>query len=64
MIEVVVIEDSHYIRGFIKEELERHSDIRVLWEAASGIAGIDLVQSFRPQVIVMDMNLPGLDGWR
>ena len=36
MIEVVVIEDSYYIRGFIKEELERHSDIRVVGRQRAG----------------------------
>jgi len=58
----MLVEDHVLVREGTKELLERESDIRVVAEAGDGETAIRLAQEFRPDVIVMDINLPKLNG--
>jgi NarL family two-component system response regulator LiaR len=62
MIDVLLVEDNVRVRQTVKQELEQHAELRVVGEAADGIAGLHLALSLRPHVVVMDIGLSRLDG--
>src|SRR5690606_6237710 len=59
---VVVIEDSLTVRKRIVEVLSEASGIEVVGEASDGPAGIELCERLRPDVVTLDMVLPGMSG--
>lgn len=62
MIDVVLIDDHALMRATIKELLESCADIRVVGEAKDGTTGFQLVSSLLPTVVIVDVNIPGIDG--
>ena len=62
MIRVVLAEDHHLVREGIRALLERADDIEVVGEAADGQEAVELVQRLVPDVLVMDIAMPRLDG--
>lgn len=62
MIRVVIADDQHLIREAIRVLLEREPDICVIGEAQNGLEAIDLAQQLQPDVLIMDINMPGTDG--
>jgi two-component system chemotaxis response regulator CheB len=63
MINVLVVEDSRVIREYLVYLLEADPDIRVLCAADSGEAALEFLLKNRPDVILMDIHLPGIDGF-
>ena len=61
-ITVVVAEDNELLRQGIVALLAKTPGIRVLGEAASGNAAVELVARLRPDVAVVDIRMPGIDG--
>ena len=61
MMDVVVIDETPRIRQAVRELLEQHA-VRVVGEADDGIAGLHLVLSLHPHVVVMALGIVGLDG--
>jgi CheY-like chemotaxis protein len=58
---VLVVEDSRTIASVVKYYLELEGfEVRL---AANGLIGLDLARSERPNVIVADVNMPGMDGF-
>lgn len=62
MIRVVVADDMALVRGGMRMILEAGDGIRVVGEAADGAAAVELVARARPDVAVLDIRMPGLDG--
>ncbi|MBN1886648.1 MAG: response regulator transcription factor [Thermoflexales bacterium] len=62
MIRVVIVDDHHLVRQGIRALLEREADIQVVGEAESGAEVVKLVESSRPDVVVMDISMPRMDG--
>jgi DNA-binding NarL/FixJ family response regulator len=62
MIRVVVAEDHHLVRQGICKLLEDGGDIQVVGEADNGRNAITLSQSLRPDVLVLDVSMPQLNG--
>jgi DNA-binding NarL/FixJ family response regulator len=61
-ISVVVADDEAMIRAGIVMLLNAQPDIEVIGEASTGQEALDLARSHRPDVIVMDLRMPVLDG--
>ena len=59
---VLVIDDEAPIRLLCRVNLEAEG-IQVL-EAADGTTGLDLARDEQPDVVLLDVMMPGLDGWR
>ena len=58
---VLLVEDEESIRKFVKINLEREGYI--IFEAGSGEEGIDIARSEKPDIVVLDIMLPGIDGF-
>lgn len=61
-IRVVLADDHHVVRSGIRSELEQHADIEVVGEATNGHEALALVEAQQPHVLLLDINMPGLDG--
>ena len=62
MIRVVIADDHHLVRQGLRALLERASDIEVVGEAADGPEALELVQRLLPDVLVLDIAMPHLNG--
>lgn len=59
---VLVVDDQALIRQAVTDILSGHPDIVVLGEAVDGAAAIRRTAELRPDVVVMDIRMPGVDG--
>ena len=62
MIGVLLVDDHKLIRTGIKLILDQTADIRVLGEASSGEEAVERARALKPQVILMDVSMPGIGG--
>ena len=62
MIRVVVADDHALVRGGFQMILEAQPDIEVVGEAANGLEAVELARSRAPDVVLMDVRMPVLDG--
>lgn len=62
MIRVLLVEDHALVRAGLRALLERAGDIHVLGEASNGQEGVELTQTLKPDVVIMDIMMPRLNG--
>jgi DNA-binding NarL/FixJ family response regulator len=62
MIRVAVVDDQGVIRAGLKMIIDHESDLVVVGEAADGLEAIALVNAVQPDVVLMDIRMPRLDG--
>ncbi len=62
MIRVVIADDHHLFRQGLRNLLGKEPDINVVGEASDGQDAIDTVSRSRPDVVVMDVEMPGMNG--
>src|ERR687885_356448 len=61
-IRVVLVEDHTLVRAGIRALLQGLSDIQVVAEAADGLAALQVIETEQPDVVLMDISMPGLSG--
>lgn len=61
-VRVLLVEDHQIVREGLRALLEHRSEFVVVAEGNDGHAAVELVEIHRPHVVVMDLNLPGLNG--
>ena len=59
---VVVVDDQALVRRGFSMVLEQQSDIEVVGEASTGLEAIDAVRNHKPDIVLMDIRMPELDG--
>jgi DNA-binding NarL/FixJ family response regulator len=59
---VLICDDQELIRAGLRTVLESQPDLAVVGEAADGAAAVDLTAALRPDLVLMDVRMPGLDG--
>ncbi|WP_139416389.1 response regulator [Agromyces laixinhei] len=61
-IRVVIVDDQELVRAGLRPLAERDGDILVIGEAADGRSGLSRVRELRPDVVLMDIRMPVMDG--
>jgi len=61
-IRLILADDHTLVRAGIRALLERTPDIEVVGEAGDGYSALDLIRAVKPDLILLDMMMPGLDG--
>jgi DNA-binding NarL/FixJ family response regulator len=62
MITILIVDDQNLIRQGLKALLELESDMKIVGEAENGQIAINLVRELQPNVILMDIRMPIMDG--
>jgi len=63
MIRVLIAEDSVTVRELLREILRGGADMTLVGEARNGLEAIDLTKALRPDLVVMDIGMPKMDGF-
>jgi len=63
MIKVLIVDDSKVVQEFMKYLLSSDPDIQVIGVAGSGEEAVEFVAKNKPDVITMDIHMPGMDGY-
>lgn len=61
-IRVLLVDDHHIVREGLRMFLRRDSDLEVIGEAADGVQAIEMTRELHPDVILMDLLMPVMDG--
>ena len=62
MVRVLLVDDHVMVRRGIKSLTDGHDNLRVIGEASDGEQAVELTAQLRPDVVLMDVNLPVMDG--
>jgi DNA-binding NarL/FixJ family response regulator len=62
VIRVLIADDESLVRGGLRMILEAHKDIEVAAEAEDGHRAVRLAEQLQPDIVLMDIRMPGLDG--
>jgi DNA-binding NarL/FixJ family response regulator len=58
----LIVDDHEVVREGLRLSLSRAPHIRVLGEASDGASSIEMVERRKPNVVIMDVRMPGMDG--
>lgn len=62
LVRVLIVDDSAFVRKVIKQMLSRSPFLDVVGVARDGAEALELVEELRPDVVTLDLNMPGTDG--
>jgi DNA-binding NarL/FixJ family response regulator len=62
MTTIILVEDHQIVRESLRLLLELQSDFEVIAETGNGLDAVQLVQRHRPDILILDMKVPGLSG--
>jgi NarL family two-component system response regulator YdfI len=61
-VRVVIVDDHLMVRRGLRVLLEEMEDVELIGDAADGAAALDLLEEVQPDVVLMDIRMPGMDG--
>lgn len=61
-VRVVLVDDQKEVRTVIRRFMERDGRFDIVGEGENGQEGIDLVRAYSPDIVLMDLAMPGTDG--
>jgi len=62
VVRVLIVDDQEAFRSAARLVVELTDGFEVAAEAGTGEEGVDLAESLRPDLVLMDINMPGIDG--
>ncbi|MFW6691088.1 response regulator [Streptomyces sp. MAR4 CNX-425] len=62
MITVLIVDDQELVRLGLRALIENEDGMALAGEAADGLAGVALARRLRPDVVLLDIRMPGIDG--
>jgi two-component system, LytTR family, response regulator len=60
---VLIVEDEEHARRYLRELLEDEPQIEVVGESSNGIQGVQQIRELSPDIVFVDVQMPGLDGF-
>jgi len=60
---VLIVDDAAPVRRDLRTVLTLSSELEIVGEAADGLEAIRLTESLQPDVVLMDLEMPGMDGY-
>jgi DNA-binding NarL/FixJ family response regulator len=61
-VRILLVDDHQMMRDGVRAALERESDLRVVGETGDGQEALELCGSLHPDIVIMDVGMPGLNG--
>jgi NarL family two-component system response regulator LiaR len=61
-IKILIVDDHQVVRQGLRTFLELHDDVVVVGEAGDGVTAVEMVRQLEPDVVLMDLVMPRLDG--
>lgn len=61
-IRILIVDDNELMREGLRKVLGEQQDLRVIGEASNGELAVSLARRLKPDVVLMDVNMPGMDG--
>jgi two-component system, NarL family, response regulator LiaR len=61
-IRILLAEDHTVVREGLKELIQREEDMEVIGEASQGEEAVHMAQTFQPDIVIMDIAMPGING--
>jgi len=62
-IRILVVDDSEVIRQAVRSCIEGHTELEVCGEAENGRVALDMVRRLNPDIVVLDLVMPGMNGF-
>jgi len=62
VIRVLLVDDEALVRDGLRTIIELEDDLTVVGERADGAVAVQLARSFKPDVVLLDVRMPGMDG--
>ena len=62
MIKVLIVDDESLARIRMQRLLEKNLDVEVVGEAKNGIEAVQMAQQYLPDILLMDVRMPEMDG--
>jgi len=63
MVDALIVDDEPHARERVRTLLARHASVQVIGECSDGIAAVTAIRRERPQLLLLDVQMPGLDGF-
>jgi two-component system, LytTR family, response regulator len=63
MIRAVIVDDEQLARDRVKGFLKKIEDVQLVGEAADGSSAIEVIETQQPDLVVLDVQMPGIDGF-
>ncbi|CAB1367955.1 response regulator [Denitratisoma oestradiolicum] len=61
-IRVLIVDDHTLFRSGLKSLLQRHEEFEVIGEAGDGLEGVKRAKTLKPEVVLLDLHMPGMSG--
>ncbi|MDO5056934.1 MAG: response regulator transcription factor [Lautropia sp.] len=61
-IRILLVDDHNLFRSGVRQLLQKEKDLEIVAEAADGVEGLKRAKALKPDVVLLDLNMPGLSG--
>ena len=62
-VRTLIVDDEPVARGILREELGQHQSIELIGEAGTGTEALKLIETMRPDLVFLDLQMPGMNGF-
>jgi two-component system, LytTR family, response regulator len=60
---VLLVDDEPLVRAGIRDVIAGQSDLTIVGEAGDGLAAVEAIEALQPELLLLDVQMPGLDGF-